>query len=68
MALWDFKIQTDNPTEANKPDIVVLSKETRNCYIIDVANVHLMLGLKKRQRKVGQIPPLEMRTKMHLEL
>ena len=35
--LWDFKIQTDNPIEANKPDIVVLNKETRDCYIIDVA-------------------------------
>ncbi len=35
--LWDFKIQTDIPIEANKPDIVVLNKETGDCYIINVA-------------------------------
>ena len=35
--LWDFKIQTDNPIEANKPDIVVFNKESKDCYIIDVA-------------------------------
>ena len=35
--LWDFKIQTDLPIEANKPDIVFLDKIMRKCYIIDVA-------------------------------
>ncbi len=35
--LWDFKIQTDTPIEANKPDIVVFEKTTRKCLIIDVA-------------------------------
>ena len=35
--LWDFKIQTDNPIEANKPDIVVFNKESKDCYIIDIA-------------------------------
>ena len=35
--LWDFKIQTDLPIEANKPDIVFLDKIIRKCYIIDVA-------------------------------
>ena len=35
--LWDFKIQTDLPIEANKPDIVVLVKIMRKCFIIDIA-------------------------------
>ena len=34
--LWDFKIQTDNKVEHNKPDIVVLDKTERKCMIIDV--------------------------------
>ena len=34
--LWDFKIQTDNKVENNKPDIVVLDKTERKCMIIDV--------------------------------
>ena len=35
--LWDFKIQTENKVEHNKPDIVVLDKIKRKCLIIDVA-------------------------------
>ena len=37
--LWDFKIQTENKIEHNKPDIVnvVLDKIERKCLIIDVA-------------------------------
>ena len=35
--LSDFKIQTDNKIEHNKPDIVVVDKTERNFLIIDVA-------------------------------
>ena len=35
--LWDFKRQTDNKIEHNKPDIVVWNKIERKCLIIDVA-------------------------------
>ena len=35
--LWDFSIQTDHAVDANKPDIVVLDKNSRECFIIDVA-------------------------------
>ena len=35
--LWDFKIQTDKQIEANKPDVVLLDKEERKCFIIDIA-------------------------------
>ena len=34
---WDFKIQSDNEIEHNKPDIVVLHKIKRKCLVIDVA-------------------------------
>ena len=34
---WDFKIQTDQHMDNNKPDIVLLNKEERFCLIIDVA-------------------------------
>ena len=35
--LWDFKIQTDNKIEYNKPDIVILDKIERKCLIREVA-------------------------------
>ena len=35
--LWDFKIQTDNKIEHNKPAIVILDKIERKFLIIDVA-------------------------------
>ena len=35
--LWDFRIQTDDHLDHNRPDIVVLEKEERECFIVDVA-------------------------------
>ena len=35
--LWDFSIQTEMKIEHNKPDLVLLDKKERICYIIDVA-------------------------------
>ena len=35
--LWDFNIQTDNEIQARRPDIVVVKKKERKCFIIDVA-------------------------------
>ena len=35
--LWDFKIQTDQRIDHNKPDIVVFEKQSRSCTIIDIA-------------------------------
>lgn len=34
--LRDFKIQTDYQIVQNKPDIIVLGKQSRSCLIIDV--------------------------------
>ena len=35
--LWDFCIQTEMKIKHNKPDLVLLYKKARICYIIDVA-------------------------------
>ena len=35
--LWDFSIQTDHRLDHNKPDIVLIKKEEKECLIIDVA-------------------------------
>ena len=35
--LWDFSIQTEIRIDHNKPDLVLLDKKGRTCYIIDVA-------------------------------
>ena len=31
------RIQADLPAEANRPNIVLLKKSTRKCFIVDVA-------------------------------
>ena len=35
--LWDLTIQTDKRLPHNRPDIVVIDKEKKECHIIDVA-------------------------------
>ena len=35
--LWDWSVQTDVKLDHNKPDLILLVKETKTCYIIDVA-------------------------------
>ena len=52
--LWDFKIQTDNKVEHNKPDIVnvVLDKIERKCLIIDVACLFDTRVKGRRKRKL----------------
>ena len=35
--MWDFSIQTDHVTEAQRPDLVVVDKKKRSCKIIDFA-------------------------------
>ena len=48
--LWDFKIQTDNKIEHNKPDIVILDKIERKFLIIDVA-CPLDIGVKGKEKE-----------------
>ena len=35
--LWDFNIQTDRVIEHRRPDITVVEKDARKCFIVDVA-------------------------------
>ena len=35
---WDLKIQTDKEVQHSRPDIVLLDKEKRKCFLIDIAN------------------------------
>ena len=35
--LWDFSIQTEIKIDHNKPDLVLLDKKEKTCYVIDVA-------------------------------
>ena len=35
--LWDFNCQTDREIHHRKPDIILINKETNDCFIIDVA-------------------------------
>ena len=49
--LWDFKIQTVNKIEHNKPDIVVLDKIEQKSLIIDVACPFDIRVNYKRKRK-----------------
>ena len=50
--LWDFKIQTDNHVEHNKPDILLLNKEERSCWIIDIAGPFDIRIVNKEREKV----------------
>ena len=35
--LWDFDMQTDRVIEHRRPDILLINKETNECFIIDIA-------------------------------
>ena len=35
--LWDFNIYVDKLIDARSPDIVVIKKDLKECYIIDIA-------------------------------
>lgn len=49
--LWDFAIQTDKEIEANRPDIVLLDKIERNCFIIDIAcPFDTRIGSKEKEK------------------
>ena len=35
--LWDFSIQTERKIEHNKPDVVLLDKSKKVCFVLDAA-------------------------------
>ena len=63
--LWDFSIQTDHPIEANRPDIVVLEKNSRKCLLIDIAWPFDTRVVNKEKEK---IPGLKKRAAEDLEV
>ena len=66
--MWDFKIQTDNPIEANKPDIVVFNKESKDCYIIDIACPFDTRIDHKTKEKLEKVSGFAERIKTSLEV
>ena len=56
--LWDFYIQTDKQVIANKPDIVVVDKNTKYTTIIDIAVRNDKSIKDKELEKVDKYQPL----------
>ena len=57
--LWDFPIQTEHQIEHNRPDVVVLDKIERSCYVIDVACPFGTRVLEKEQEKMEKYQELK---------
>ena len=57
--LWDFRIQTDHQIEHNRPDVVVLDKIERSCYVIDIACPFDTRVLEKEQEKMEKYQELK---------
>ncbi|XP_068707395.1 uncharacterized protein [Montipora foliosa] len=57
--LWDFRIQTDHQIEHNRPDVVVLDKIERSCYVIDIACSFDTRVLEKEQEKMEKYQELK---------
>ena len=51
--LWDFNIQTDHAIQHRRADIVVLYKNERKCYLIDIAVPGDKWIDLKEQEKIG---------------
>ena len=48
--IWDVSIQTERMIDHNKPDIVVIKKEDKMCYVIDVACL-LASRIQKKEKE-----------------
>ena len=57
--IWDVLIQTDKKLEHNKPDIVVVNKETNACLIIDVACPFDTRVIEKEREKITRYEDLK---------
>ena len=50
--LWDFTIQKDRKMSHNRPDIVVIDKETNECHTVDVAcPIDRRICLKEQEKE-----------------
>ena len=52
--LWDFSIQTDRKLDHNRPDIVLVDKQSKSCLIIDVACPNDWRVESKQEEKVNK--------------
>ena len=55
--LWDFLIQTDKKLDHNRPDIVLVDKQSKSCLIIDVACPNDWRVESKQEEKVNKNIP-----------
>ena len=51
--LWYFSIETEQKMEHNRPDVAVIDKKEKLCYVIDVAYPFDKRIQKKEKEKVG---------------
>ena len=49
--IWDKTISTDRTTLANRPDLIILNKNEKNCLVVDVAITGDVNVLKKETEK-----------------
>ena len=66
--LWDFRIQTDHHLDHNRPDIVVLEKEGRMCFIVNVACPFDTWVAEKETEKIDHYYDLKRGSAKDLEL
>ena len=64
--LWDLEIQTDYLIPARRPDLVLINKKKRTCWIVDFA-VPTILSEIQRKWKERQVPGHCQRTKNPME-
>ena len=57
--LWDINVQCDNVIEARRPEIVVMNKKERVCYIVDIAVPADRRVKEKEQEKVEKYQDLK---------
>ena len=44
--LWDFKIQTNHSTQTQRPDLVLINKKKRICYLVVVKKMKFKLHIQ----------------------
>ena len=50
--LWDFDLQTDLLISARRPDLIIINKQKRTCWIVDFpVPADLRVKLKESEKK-----------------
>ena len=66
--LWDFSVQTDKTIPHNKPDILLVDKDERKAYVIDIACPSDYNVVKKRREKINHYTDLAIEIKSMWQL